>query len=95
MYEEFLRGHLEDLLAGVRAKAPRGEITVLIGPPDAAARTEASPEDARRTMPIARRIDEIVNESGIDQKAALKQAARERGLTRREAYKQLLVTRDE
>ncbi len=34
MYEEFLRGHLEDLLAGVRAKAPRGEITLLIGPPD-------------------------------------------------------------
>jgi 16S rRNA (cytidine1402-2'-O)-methyltransferase len=95
MYEEFLRGHLEDSLAAVRAKTPRGEITLLIGPPDSAARTEASPEDARRTMPIARRVDEIVKESGIDQKAALKQAARERGLTRREAYKQLLVTRDE
>src|ERR1700728_2521554 len=95
MYEEFLRGHLEDLLAGVRAKVPRGEITLLIGPPDAAARTETSLEDASRTMPIARRVDEIVKESGIDQKAALKQAARERGLTRREAYKQLLVTRDE
>jgi len=95
MYEEFLRGHLEDLLASVRAKAPRGEITLLIGPPDAAARTETSLEDASRTMPIARRVDEIVKESGIDQKAALKQAARERGLTRREAYKQLLVTRDE
>ena len=32
---------------------------------------------------------------GSDRKAALKEAARERGLTRREAYKQLLVTRDE
>jgi 16S rRNA (cytidine1402-2'-O)-methyltransferase len=95
MYEEFLRGHLEDLLAGVRAKSPRGEITLLIGPPDAAARTEGSAEDARRTLPIARRVDEIVKESGVDPKAALKQAARERGLTRREAYKQLLVTRDE
>jgi 16S rRNA (cytidine1402-2'-O)-methyltransferase len=95
IYEEFLRGHLEDLLAGVRAKSPRGEITLLIGPPDAAARTESSAEDARRTLPIARRVDEIVKESGVDRKAALKQAARERGLTRREAYKQLLVTRDE
>jgi 16S rRNA (cytidine1402-2'-O)-methyltransferase len=95
MYEEFLRGHLQDLLAGVRAKEPRGEITLLIGPPDAQARTEDSSTDASRALPIARRVDEIVKETGLDRKAALKQAARERGLTRREAYKQLLVTRDE
>ena len=95
MYEEFLRGHLEDLLAGVRAKEPRGEITLLIGPPDAQARTEAAAQDPSLTVPIARRVDEIVKETGVDRKAALKQAARERGLTRREAYKQLLVTRDE
>jgi 16S rRNA (cytidine1402-2'-O)-methyltransferase len=95
MYEEFLRGHLQDLLAGVRAKEPRGEITLLIGPPDAQARTEAAAQDASRTLPIARRVDEIVKETGLDRKAALKQTARERGLTRREAYKQLLVTRDE
>ena len=30
MYEEFTRGHLEDLLAAVRAKPPRGEITLLV-----------------------------------------------------------------
>lgn len=36
-----------------------------------------------------------MKESGGDRKAALKAAARERGLTRREAYKELLVTRDE
>jgi 16S rRNA (cytidine1402-2'-O)-methyltransferase len=95
LYEEFLRGQLKDLLAGARAKEPRGEITLLIGPPDPAARAEVSAEDATRVLPIARRVEEIVKESGVDRKAALKQAARERGLTRREAYKQLLVTRDE
>jgi hypothetical protein len=40
-------------------------------------------------------VDEIMNARGVDRKAALKQAARERGITRREAYKQLLITRDE
>jgi hypothetical protein len=40
-------------------------------------------------------VEAIMKEIGVDRKAALKQAARERGLTRREAYKQLLVTRDE
>ena len=45
--------------------------------------------------PLSHRVDAIMKEIGVDRKAALKQAARERGLTRREAYKQLLVTRDE
>jgi DNA-binding phage protein len=36
-----------------------------------------------------------MQERSVDNKAALKQVARERGLTRREAYKQLLITRDE
>jgi 16S rRNA (cytidine1402-2'-O)-methyltransferase len=95
IYEEFLRGHLEDLVAKARAKAPRGEITLLIAPSDGAGQTAVPPEDASRALPIARRVEEIVKERGVDPKAALKQAARERGITRREAYKQLLITRDE
>src|SRR5271167_5174818 len=94
MYEEFVRGHLEDLLAGVRAKEPRGEITLLIGPADGEAQHTAA-ADARAKTPLARRVAEIMQERGVDNKAALKQVARERGLTRREAYKQLLITRDE
>jgi 16S rRNA (cytidine1402-2'-O)-methyltransferase len=95
IYEEFLRGHLEDLVANARAKTPRGEITILIGPSDGSGQTAAVAEDASRAIPIARRVDEIVKERGVDPKVALKQAARERGITRREAYKQLLITRDE
>ena len=95
MYEEFLRGHIEDLVAAARKKAPRGEITLLIGPPDGQAQHAADAANPRNAMPLARHVDEIMKERGIDRKAALKQAARERGLTRREAYKQLLITRDE
>src|SRR6202451_4118571 len=51
MYEEFLRGHLEDLLAGGRAKDPRGKIPFLIAPPDAQARTDAAAPDTSRTLP--------------------------------------------
>lgn len=93
MYEEFLRGHLEQLLAEVRKKAPRGEITLLIGPPDGEAVHPAT--GASAAVPLARRVEEIMKEHSVDRKSALKAAARERGLTRREAYKQLLVTRDE
>lgn len=94
-FEEFQRGHIEDLLAIARKKAPRGEITLLIGPSDGQTTHAESDATAEAKVPLARRVDEIMKERGVDRKAALKQAARERGITRREAYKQLLITRDE
>jgi 16S rRNA (cytidine1402-2'-O)-methyltransferase len=95
MYEEFLRGHLEDLVEAVRKKAPRGEITLLIGPSDGQAPHATDAANPLNAIPLARHVEELMKTLGIDRKAALKQAARERGLTRREAYKQLLITRDE
>jgi 16S rRNA (cytidine1402-2'-O)-methyltransferase len=95
IYEEFLRGHLEDIVEVVRKKAPRGEITLLIGPADGHAQHAADSANLMNAIPLARHVEEIMKARGIDRKAALKQAARERGLTRREAYKQLLITRDE
>ena len=93
VYEEFLRDHLEGLVESVRKKEPRGEITIVIGTSDGQPAHHSEAEAG--AVPLARRIDEIINEKHLDKKAALKQAARERGLTKREAYKQLLVTRDE
>jgi 16S rRNA (cytidine1402-2'-O)-methyltransferase len=89
LHEEFLRGHLEDVIAQLRKKPPRGEITLLLGPDDGEAR-HASPQGA---VPMAQRIEEVMRERGVEQKAALKLVARERGLTRREAYKAWLVSR--
>jgi 16S rRNA (cytidine1402-2'-O)-methyltransferase len=93
VYEEFVRGHLEDLLEAVQKKAPRGEITLLIGAADGAPQHHADDEKAK--IPLARRVEQVMKERKVDNKAALKEVARERGLTRREAYKQLLITRDE
>ncbi len=95
MYEEFVRGHLEELVETVRKKPPRGEITLLIAPADGQPQHAADAANPRNAVPLARRVEEIMKERGADRKAALKIAARERGLTRREAYKQLLITRDE
>jgi 16S rRNA (cytidine1402-2'-O)-methyltransferase len=96
IYEEFKRGRIEAVLEELRKKEPRGEITLLIGPPDDEAdRLDAGGKDSATNLPLARRVEEISLERGVDTKAALKLAARERGITRREAYKQLLITRDE
>jgi 16S rRNA (cytidine1402-2'-O)-methyltransferase len=95
-FEEFQRGHIEDLVAAVRKKPPRGEITLLIGPPDGhGVHAVNDGAGAQQVEPLSHRVEKLMNERGIDRKAALKLAARERGITRREAYKQLLVTRDE
>jgi 16S rRNA (cytidine1402-2'-O)-methyltransferase len=95
VHEEFLRDHLQDLAAAARSRPLKGEITILIGPEDHL--QPGAPESVPKpdAIPLARRVEEIVQQRGVDRKAALKQAARERGLTKREAYKQLLVTRDD
>jgi 16S rRNA (cytidine1402-2'-O)-methyltransferase len=97
LHEEFSHGHLANLVESARAKPPRGEITLLIGASDpaSAAASANQPNNIAHMIPLAKRVDQIMLEKSLDRKAALKEAARERGLTRREAYKQLLITRDE
>jgi 16S rRNA (cytidine1402-2'-O)-methyltransferase len=87
LHEEFLRGDLAELLLRVKRQPPRGEMTLLIGaaPPG---ETSAVAIPSER---LHERVRAIMRDQGIDQKAALKIAARERGLTKREAYKQLLA----
>jgi 16S rRNA (cytidine1402-2'-O)-methyltransferase len=94
-FEEFSRGHIEDLVQAARTKPPRGEITLLIAPPDGQTQHTGNEQILPSAVPLARQVEDIMRERGLDRKAALKQAARERGLTHREAYKQLLITRDE
>src|SRR5258708_5675920 len=85
--EEFLRGSVAELRDAAFKRAPRGEITLLIGP---AVEGELQADPA---VSLKQRVEQLEAESGLDRKAALKQAARERGLGKREAYKQLLLER--
>ncbi len=87
IHEEFLRGSLGELRDAAKKRAPRGEITLLIGP---AVEGEAV---AVPSVSLKKRVEQLESEAGLDRKAALKQAARERGLGKREAYKQLLLER--
>jgi 16S rRNA (cytidine1402-2'-O)-methyltransferase len=91
IHEEFLRGTLPELVARLRERPLRGEITLLIGPPEQNASRETPALPAKTTL--AKRVSEIMREQSLDRKAALKQAAREFGINRREAYKRLLVER--
>jgi 16S rRNA (cytidine1402-2'-O)-methyltransferase len=86
LHEEFRRGKLSELSASLEARPARGEITLLIGPEDAA---EAR-ANLDSTQSLSERVDELIRQVKLDRKDALKLAAKERGLTRRAAYGQLL-----
>ena len=86
LHEEFLRGKLSEILASIEKRPVRGEITLILGPPSAA---EVS-EHGSSSESLAARVEELMHQAKLDRKEALKLAAKERGLTRRAAYSQLI-----
>ena len=82
VHEEFLRGEAGKVLAAINSQGAKGEITLLIGP--------ASESDDRPAITsVADRVNELMRAENLDQKAALKKAAKERGISRSEAYREL------
>ena len=90
LHEEFRRGKLSELFASLEERPARGEITLLIGPEDPAdARTRAN-----STQSLTDRVEELIHQAKLDRKEALKLAAKERGLTRRDAYAQIVDSQE-
>ena len=88
VHEEFLRGKLSEILKSLEGRSVRGEITLILGPPNTA---EAREHDDF-SQSLASRVEELMQQAKLDRKEALKLAAKERGLTRRAAYGQLVGT---
>src|SRR5260370_15087725 len=87
VHEEFIRGTLSELVERVGAKKLRGEMTLLIAP---------AVNGDRIVVPggastLSNRVEELMSASKMDRKGALTQAARERGLNKREAYRRLVL----
>lgn len=84
LHEEFLRGRADVLLERLEQRGDiKGEITLLIGKAEDAAQTKHS--SAR----IVQRVRELMGSGEVEEKTALKQAAREFGLSKSEAYREL------
>ncbi len=83
LHEEFLRGRADSVLAQLDERGDiRGEITLLIGKAEDNAAVPPS------TRNIAKRIRELMAAGQLDEKAALKQAAREFGLSKSATYRE-------
>ena len=89
IHEEFLRGKLSEILASLKERPVRGEITLILCPPNGAEVRAQS----NSSQTLAARVEELMKQAHLDRKEALKLAAKERGLTRRAAYSQLIGPR--
>jgi 16S rRNA (cytidine1402-2'-O)-methyltransferase len=86
MHEEFRRGRLSELEEELAERPVKGEITLIIGAPERAA--GGAQTDTSQTL--AARVEELMHQAKLDRKEALKLAAKERGIPKRDAYKQML-----
>ncbi len=85
IHEEFLRGRAPEVLDQLKSRGEvKGEITLLI----AKAEEGAAPSTSE-TVSLAHRVREIMAEEKADEKAALKKVAKERGISKSEAYREL------
>jgi len=88
LHEEFLRGRAGEVLETVKSRdGVKGEITLLIGRAEEGdARVERG--DSAR-LSVRQRIEQILVEEKVDEKSALKKVAKERGISKSEAYREL------
>jgi 16S rRNA (cytidine1402-2'-O)-methyltransferase len=88
LHEEFLRGRAGDVLDRLKARdGVKGEITLLIGK---AEEIDARTGTGTLAHPgIRQRLDQIMGEEKVDKKTALKKVAKERGISKSEAYREL------
>jgi 16S rRNA (cytidine1402-2'-O)-methyltransferase len=87
LHEEFLRGRAGEVLANLKAReSVKGEITLLIGKAEEGEASVGTGTLAR--LSVRQRVEEIMAEEKVDEKAALKKVAKERGVSKSEAYRE-------
>jgi len=84
IHEEFLRGRASEVLEILKSRdAVKGEITLLIGKAEG---NVGMAVVGRQT--VRRRVEQLMADEKIDEKAALKKVAKERGVSKSEAYRE-------
>ena len=86
IHEEFHRGRLAQLRDEARDRKLKGEFTVLIGDAD---ELSGKTSEAGGSGSVLARVERLKKQKKLDQKGALKEVAKELGLTRSEAYRRL------
>ena len=90
IHEEFLRGRADEVLETLRSRGDvKGEITLLID----RAPEVVGEEEAPAKKSVGARLQEVMSEKQLDEKSALKLVAKEMGVSKSEAYRELQRTK--
>ncbi len=87
LHEQFIRGKLSELVAHFDAHQPRGEMTLVI----AGSGNDNLP--TVETGSVSEQVERLVSD-GLSRNDAIRQAAKSRGLTKREAYQLMLEEKE-
>ena len=88
IHEEFLRGRASEILETLNARGDiKGEITLLIG------KAEDTGQKAAAGVSVRKRLQQIMAEEKLDEKTALKKIAKEMGVSKSAAYRELQRSR--
>jgi len=83
IHEEFLRGTVSEVLKILMSRAEvKGELVLLIGPAIEA-------ETAVSNLSIRERVAQLIRDENLDKKSALKKAAKEHGISKSAAYREM------
>jgi 16S rRNA (cytidine1402-2'-O)-methyltransferase len=82
LHEEFMRGAAAEVLRLARERELKGEITLLVGKSEGLSADTPKPD-------LQSRLEEIMREQKLDEKAALKVLAKEQGLSKSAVYREL------
>jgi len=89
IHEEFLRGTASELVDALSTRGEiKGEIVLLIGP-------GSGEETPAVNASVRHRVVQIMREENVDEKSALKKVAKERGISKSEAYRRLQTEKSE
>lgn len=87
IHEEFLRGNASQVLDVIKKRGElKGEIVVIIAPADQA-------EIGVPGVSIRDRVEQLMREEKLDEKTALKKAAKERGISKSAAYREFQISK--
>jgi 16S rRNA (cytidine1402-2'-O)-methyltransferase len=88
LHEEFLRGRADEVLDVIQSRGElKGEITLLIGKAEESERRQPARAQVRE------RLGELMSSHGLSEKDALKAVAKEMGVSKSEAYRELQRTK--
>ena len=88
LHEEFLRGTCSEVIATLEQRPTiPGEITVILAPGGPVGPASMQASETVRELPVRERVEQLMGEQEMSRMEALKTIARERGISKSEAYR--------